>query len=47
MHSTRTDPTQRSTNVGKVGGKCLFHLDQGTSGKVREACNGQGKIALV
>ena len=28
---------------GKVRGKCPFHLGQGLSGKVREACNGPGK----
>ena len=34
----------------KVRGKCPFHLcqgKQGMSGKAREACNGQEKIALL
>ena len=32
---------------GKSGGKCLFHVGQGISGKVRETCNDQGNSTFV
>ena len=36
-----------SAGFMRSGGKVSFHLGQGMSEKVKDTCNGQGKIALL